>query len=112
MVITRGREISILRAMGASRAQVRRIFVLEGMIVGVVGTLLGTGLGLAGCWALQTWKFPLDTNVYFLDSLPVVVEPPLVVAVALGALLICLVATIYPSRRAAALDPVEGLRYE
>jgi lipoprotein-releasing system permease protein len=112
MVITRGREISILRAMGASRAQVRRIFVLEGMIVGVVGTLLGTGLGLAGCWALQTWKFPLDTNVYFLDSLPVVVEPPLVVAVALGALLICFVATIYPSRRAAALDPVEGLRYE
>lgn len=112
MVVTRGREISILRAMGATRAQIRRVFMLEGMIVGVVGTVLGAALGLGGCWALERWKFPLDTNVYFVDSLPVVVDPTAVVTIVVGALVICFVATLYPSRRAAMLDPVEGLRYE
>ncbi len=112
MVVTRGREISILRAMGASRRDIRAAFILEGVIVGVVGTVLGTVLGLAGCWALDRYKFPLDTDVYFLDSLPVVVEPLDVVAIVVGALAICFVATLYPAGRAAALDPVEGLRYE
>jgi predicted lysophospholipase L1 biosynthesis ABC-type transport system permease subunit len=82
----RGREISILRAMGATRAQIRTIFMLEGMIVGVVGTVLGAVLGLGGCWALERWKFPLDTNVYFVDSLPVVIDPTAVVTIVIGAL--------------------------
>lgn len=112
MVVTRGREISILKAMGASASSIRRIFVLEGLGVGVVGTSLGTGLGLAGCALLDRYRFPLDTNVYYLDSLPVVVEPAVVATVALSAVAICLLATLYPAGRAAALDPVEGLRYE
>ena len=112
MVVTRGREISILRAMGASGRMIRTIFVFEGVAVGVVGTGLGVCLGLAGCAILSRYKYPLDTNVYYLDSLPVVVVPETVAAVAIGALIICFLATIYPSRRAAGIDPVEGLRYE
>jgi lipoprotein-releasing system permease protein len=85
---------------------------LEGAIVGVVGTSLGTILGLAGCVALDRYRFPLDTNVYYLDSLPVVIEPASIVTVVITALLICFAATLYPATRAARLDPVEGLRYE
>lgn len=112
MVITRGREIAILKAMGASRRMIELIFVIEGSMVGVVGTSLGVVLGLAGCALLKRYEFPLDTNVYYLDSLPVVVEPTSVAAVVLGALAICFLATLYPAARASSLDPVEGLRYE
>lgn len=112
MVITRGREIAILKAMGASRRMIQAVFVIEGSLVGVLGTGLGLILGLAGCAFLKRYEFPLDTNVYYLDSLPVVVEPVSVVAVVVGALLICFLATLYPAARAARLDPVEGLRYE
>ncbi|MFZ5475629.1 MAG: FtsX-like permease family protein [Myxococcota bacterium] len=112
MVITRAREISILKAMGASRGDIQAIFMIEGMIVGVIGTCLGLVLGLAGCALLDRYKFPLDTNVYYLDSLPVVVEAATVATIGVGALVICFVATLYPSSRAAAVDPVEGLRYE
>lgn len=112
MVITRAREISILKAMGAGRRAIQLIFVLEGVIVGVVGTCLGTALGLAGCALLDEYKFPLDTNVYYLDSLPVVVEPTSVATVVVGALVTCFLATLYPAWRAASIDPVEGLRYE
>ena len=112
MVITRAREIAILRAMGASSPSIRRIFMFEGLSIGVVGTSLGTALGLAGCALLERYKFPLDTNVYYLDSLPVVIVPATVVVVAVGAVVVCFLATIYPSWRAVRLDPVDGLRYE
>lgn len=112
MVITRAREIAILKAIGASDRMIRAVFVLEGSIVGVVGTVLGTTLGLLGCAFLDRYRFPLDTNVYYLDSLPVVVEPSNVVTVVVGSLLISFLATIYPAWRASRIDPVEGLRYE
>ncbi len=112
MVITRAREIAILRAMGASSRNILWIFVMEGGIVGVTGTSLGTVLGLAGCLLLDRYRFPLDTNVYYLDSLPVVVEPASVATTAVAALVICFTATLYPALRAARLAPVDGLRYE
>lgn len=112
IVVTRAREISILRAMGASKATVRLIFMLQGLIIGLVGTTVGTALGLLGCEGLRLIEFPLDTDVYYLDTLPVVVEPHNVVIVALSAVLICFLATLYPASVAAGIDPVEGLRYE
>ncbi len=112
MVVTRAREIAILKAIGASDRMIRSIFMLEGSIVGVVGTLIGTTLGLLGCEFLDQYRFPLDTNVYYLDSLPVVVDYGNVTAVVIGSLVTSFLATIYPAWRAARLDPVEGLRYE
>ena len=112
VVLTRTREISILRAMGASAGQIRLVFMLEGLIVGLVGTFLGTVLGLLGCVALRQYEFPLDTDVYFLDTLPVVIEPLTVAVVVIVAVTISFLCTLYPTTVAAHVDPVEGLRYE
>ena len=112
VVLTRTREISILRAMGASAGQIRLVFMLEGLLVGVVGTIFGTALGLLGCAGLRRYEFPLDTDVYYLDTLPVVVEPLTVLVVVATAIAISFLCTIYPTTVAARVDPVEGLRYE
>jgi lipoprotein-releasing system permease protein len=112
VVVTRTREISILRAMGASAMRVRQIFMLEGLLIGLVGTTIGTCLGLAGCEALRHYEFPLDTDVYYVDTLPVVVHYETVGVVAVVAVLICFLATLYPATIAARIRPVDGLRYE
>lgn len=112
LVITKGREIAILKAMGASRGTILRIFVLEGSLIGGVGTLVGTVLGLAGCLFLRWYGYPLETDVYYLSELPVVIDPSNVATIAAVALAICFVATLYPAYKASSLDPVEGLRYE
>jgi len=112
MVLTKGREIAILRAMGASRWGILRVFVIEGMLIGLVGALGGTALGMSGCWLLYEYGWPLDTDVYFLNTLPVVVDPWNVVSIAVGAVITCFVATLYPAVSAALMEPVEGLRFE
>lgn len=112
VVLTRGREISILRAMGASSKQILHIFMLEGVIIGFVGTIVGTILGLTGCYFLDQYQFPLDTDVYYMDTLPVVVELETVLTVVVTAIAISFLATIYPALVASKMDPVEGLRYE
>jgi lipoprotein-releasing system permease protein len=112
LVLSKGREISILRAMGATTRQIRTVFMLEGVIIGIVGSGIGTVLGLSFCFALRSYGFPLDTDVYYLDSLPVVIQPGVVASVGLIGIAICFLATLYPATRAANLDPVEGLRNE
>ncbi|HWC62091.1 MAG TPA: lipoprotein-releasing ABC transporter permease subunit [Rhizomicrobium sp.] len=114
-------DIAILRTMGASRASVMRIFLIAGMSIGVTGTLLGVLLGVLFCWNLESIRQGLsrltgtplfDPTVYFLSRIPEDLDPWQVTSVVLMALSLTFLATLYPSWRAARLDPVEALRYE
>ncbi len=113
LVMEKGRDIAILKTMGASATSIRRIFMLQGLVIGLVGTAAGTAAGVLAATVLdrkQLIRIPAD--VYQLSHLPFTVVPRDVVAVVAAALVICFVATIYPSRQAARLDPAEGLRHE
>ncbi len=121
LVKEKGRAIAILRTMGATRAMIMRIFFISGAAIGVTGTLLGLGLGLLFCRHIESIRRLLESlvqrdlfaaEIYFLSKLPAVVDPWEVAWVTLMALGLSFAATIYPSWRAARLDPVEALRYE
>jgi lipoprotein-releasing system permease protein len=114
MVVTdKTREIGILRAMGLPAAAVRRVFVLQGAIIGLVGTVLGSALGLLLARLVDHRQLiPLDPSVYFIDHLPVHVDPRDFVVIVLASLAVATLATIYPARQAASLAPVEAIREE
>ena len=112
MVMEKTRDIAILKAMGATEKSIRKIFVLNGMIIGLVGTAIGVSLGLLLCYLLDKYKFvELPGDVYYITTLPVHLQTLDVVVIALAAMVICFLATLYPSRQAARLDPVEAIRY-
>ena len=107
----RVREIGILRAMGATPGAIQRIFLLKGLVMGVVGTGTGTALGLTLAWVLKHYEFiKLPADVYYVERLPVMVVGNDVVLVGLAALAIVLLATIYPARLAARLDALDAVR--
>jgi lipoprotein-releasing system permease protein len=107
------RDIAILKTMGGSSASIGRIFVLNGAVIGVAGTLLGNALGVAGCWILTHYQFvELPKDVFLVTTLPVRMEPLNFVIVAVVSIAICVVAAVSPARRAASLVPVEVIRYE
>jgi lipoprotein-releasing system permease protein len=121
LVKDKGSDIAILRTMGATRGSVMRIFLITGTAIGVVGTLGGLALGILVCtyieeirqflsWLLNTNLFPGE--LYFLSRLPAKMDPGEVTGVVLMSLTLSVVATLYPSWRAARLDPVQALRYE
>ena len=110
LVLEKGREVAILKSMGASNGSVQRIFVLLGLYMGVLGTTFGVLTGCAVCWALDHFGLPLDTDVYYITKLPVNVNPGELLAVLFASLLLSLLATLYPARLAAQLRPVDGLR--
>ena len=114
-------DIAILRTMGASRGAIMRIFQIAGMSIGVMGTLLGFGLGLLFCWNIENIREGLsrltgtplfNPEIYFLSRIPAVIDPWQVAGVVAMSLALSFLATLYPSWRAARLDPVEALRYE
>jgi lipoprotein-releasing system permease protein len=112
MVMEKTRDIAILKAMGASNKSIHRIFVFNGMIIGAVGTMLGVGLGFLACFLLDRYKFiELPGDVYYITTLPVRLELLDVCLIAAAALVICFLATLYPARQAARMDPVEAIRY-
>ncbi len=112
LVFRKTREISILKSMGMSSAGVARIFMTTGVIVWFVGTGLGLLWGYLGGLVLRNYGFPLDPKVYHISELPVRMEPVEFAITAGLALIWCLIMTLYPSIRAARMNPVEGLRYE
>jgi lipoprotein-releasing system permease protein len=112
MVTEKGKEIAILKALGASDGAIRAIFMAEGVIIGAIGTAFGVGTGMATTLGLKWFGVRLDPDVYYIDRLPVATNPVDYVMVAAAALFICTVATIYPAGAASRLRPVEGLRYE
>jgi lipoprotein-releasing system permease protein len=121
LVKDKARDIAILRTMGATRGMIMRIFFLSGAAVGVIGTVAGVALGLAFAYNIESIRQGLQkltgtdlfsAEIYFLSQLPAKVDVGEVVLVGSMALGLSFLATIYPSWRAAKLDPVEALRYE
>lgn len=121
LVKDKGRDVAILRTMGATRGMIMRVFFIAGASIGVVGTAFGFVLGLAFCAYIDRIKGVLEgitgtelfsAEIYFLSNLPAKVDPAEVTTVVIMTLALSLLATIYPSWRAARLDPVEALRYE
>jgi lipoprotein-releasing system permease protein len=112
MVTEKGKEIAIMKAIGASDGEIRAIFMAEGIIIGAIGTAFGVGTGMAATLGLKWFGVRLDPDVYYIDRLPVATNAVDYVMVATASMLICTLATIYPASAASRLRPVDGLRYE
>ena len=113
LVMEKSRDIGILKTMGTSAKRISAIFMMQGTIIGFVGTSAGTIGGLLICWVLDRYKLVrIPQDVYQIAYVPFVVEPVDIVLVVLASMVICFLATIYPSRQAARLDPVQALRFE
>ena len=113
VVADKTREIGILQAMGLPRASIGRIFLVQGTVIGGIGVGGGLILGLLVAAAFDRWRIiPINPAVYFIDHLPVRIEPLDVAVVVLAGLGLAVLATIYPSREAAALTPVDAIRHE
>ncbi|UCF02263.1 MAG: lipoprotein-releasing ABC transporter permease subunit, partial [Deltaproteobacteria bacterium] len=113
VVIEKTRDIAILKSMGATRRSIMKIFMIEGAVIGLVGTLLGLLGGYTLCTLLATYKFiELPSDVYYISTLPVQMNPLDVTLIALAAIVITLVASVYPAWQASRFDPAEAIRYE
>jgi lipoprotein-releasing system permease protein len=113
LVMEKSRDIAILKTMGSSAASIRRIFMLQGLIIGLIGTGGGTLAGVGVIYLLDRYKLihvPID--VYQISYVPFTLLPLDLLSVVAAALLICFVATVYPSRQASKLDPAQALRYQ
>lgn len=112
MVIDKTREVAILKAMGMSSASVSSLFRVAGMAIGLLGVSLGLGIGVLTCKLIERLGYLLDAHVYMIERLPTQIAPSELLITGSVTVLISLLATLYPSLRAARLHPVDGLRYE
>ena len=111
LVMEKRREIGILKSMGATRGEIMRIFMAEGLVIGVIGTSVGSVVGYALAYFLDRYHLiSLPGDIYFLDTLPMKLHWPDGVMITVATLLVCFLATIYPSWKAASLDPVDSIR--
>ena len=121
LVKDKGRDIAVLRTMGATKGAVMRVFLITGASIGIVGTIAGFILGVVFCWNIESIKnfvswitgaTIFDPSIYYLTKLPAEIDPHEPAGIVLMALALSVLATLYPSWRASKLDPVEALRYE
>jgi lipoprotein-releasing system permease protein len=111
VVVEKAREIALLKTLGASDVGVMQLFAIQGLMIGLIGTVLGVGTGLLGCWAGKRFGLPLNPDVYYIDRLPIHVDPTSVIAAASAGILISIAATIYPAVVAARVRPAAGMRH-
>jgi len=113
LVMEKSRDIAILKTMGTSSNRIMVIFMTQGLIIGLVGTVIGGSGGLTLCWILDHYKLiQIPQDIYQVSHVPFVVQPLDFAVVIASALIICFLSTIYPSRQASKLDPVQALRFE
>jgi len=112
VIMEKTRQIGILKSMGASRSDIRKIFVYEGLFVGITGTVLGNILGFLICWSQLTFHFfSLDSAIYFMTQVPILLHWQNFVIVSVIAITLCFFASFIPSAIAARLDPIRSIRF-
>lgn len=112
MVSEKTRDIGILKAMGANRGSLGKIFLGKGVVIGIVGVGIGVAAGLLVCLVISRYQFiQLPGDVYFLTTLPVLIDLLDMAVIVGGTIIICILASLYPARQAAKLDPVDAIRY-
>ena len=112
MATQKAREVAILKAMGAGDGAIRRVFIAEGVYIGLLGLAVGVPTGVLGCKLIEKYGLPLPTDVYYISKLPVVMRPSEILVLAASAMALCCLATVYPALLASRMRPVDGLRYE
>ena len=113
LVMEKSRDIGILKTMGTSPRRISVIFMMQGTIIGIVGTVIGAAVAVALCWVLTEYRLVhIPEDVYQIAYIPFIVTVTDFLTVVVSAIVICFLATIYPSRQAATLDPVQALRFE
>ncbi len=112
VVMEKGRDIAILKTMGATERQVLLVFLLQGAIIGIAGVVLGTLFGYLGCLGLKTFGFPIDARVFSLDTVPVHMKLDNFIMVAAAGFIITSIAGLYPAIRASRIRPADALRFE
>jgi lipoprotein-releasing system permease protein len=112
MVMEKTRDIAIFKTIGATAQKIKRIFILQGMLIGIIGTTAGVVIGTSLCLLQDKYKLVrLPGDVYYITAMPVDLKATDVIMVAAAALVICFLATLYPAHQASRLDPVEAIRY-
>jgi lipoprotein-releasing system permease protein len=112
-VIEKRRDIGVLKALGATRSSITKLFMFEGILVGTIGTVMGVCIGLLVCYLQFRYHFfPLDPTVYIIPAIPIEVRWTDFIAVSLASMVLSALASLYPARRAACLLPVDAIRWE